>query len=58
MEMARLISSSHVGMGMISTTRMQVIPSASAMSLRNKLKQYTGEGVSVPLPGELDRATL
>ncbi len=30
----------------------------SIRTLRNKLKQYTGEGVSVPMPGELDRAAL
>ena len=30
----------------------------SIRTLRNKLKQYTGEGVSVPMPGELNRAAL
>ena len=30
----------------------------SIRTLRNKLKQYTSEGVSVPLPGEIDRAAL
>ncbi|MCH9050141.1 MAG: sigma-54-dependent Fis family transcriptional regulator [Proteobacteria bacterium] len=30
----------------------------SIRTLRNKLKLYTGEGVAVPMPGELDRAAL
>jgi len=30
----------------------------SIRTLRNKLKQYTSEGVSVPHPGEVDRAAL
>jgi two-component system, response regulator FlrC len=30
----------------------------SIRTLRNKLKQYTSEGVAVPHPGEVDRATL
>jgi DNA-binding NtrC family response regulator len=30
----------------------------SIRTLRNKLKQYTSEGVAVPHPGEIDRAAL
>ena len=30
----------------------------SIRTLRNKLKQYTEDGVSVPMPGELNRASL
>jgi two-component system response regulator FlrC len=30
----------------------------SIRTLRNKLKQYSGEGVPVPTSGELDHATL
>ena len=30
----------------------------SIRTLRNKLKQYTEEGVAVPLPGEPERAAL
>jgi DNA-binding NtrC family response regulator len=30
----------------------------SIRTLRNKLKQYTSEGVAVPMPGEIDRAVL
>jgi DNA-binding NtrC family response regulator len=30
----------------------------SIRTLRNKLKQYSGEGVSIPMPNEFDRATI
>ncbi len=30
----------------------------SIRTLRNKLKQYSSEGVSVPMPGEIDRAAI
>lgn len=30
----------------------------SIRTLRNKLKQYSDEGVAVPMPGEPDRAAL
>ena len=30
----------------------------SIRTLRNKLKQYSGEGVAIPMSNEFDRATI